>query len=77
MVFYFTATGNSLYIAKQIEPDSVSIPQAMRREQLEFTAERIGVVAPVYGHEMPPMVREFLRRNRFNNNCNFYVHSMA
>ena len=49
MVFYFTATGNSLYIAKQIEPDPVSIPQAMRREQLEFTAERIGVVAPVYG----------------------------
>ena len=35
MVFYFTATGNSLYIAKQIEPDPVSIPQAMRREQLD------------------------------------------
>lgn len=66
MVFYFTATGNSLYIAKQIEPDPVSIPQAMRREQLEFTAERIGVVAPVYGHEMPPMVREFLRRAVFH-----------
>lgn len=72
MVFYFTATGNSLYIAKQIEPDPVSIPQAMRREQLEFTAERIGVVAPVYGHEMPPMVREFLRRAAFHTDY-FYI----
>ena len=72
MVFYFTATGNSLYIAKQIEPDPVSIPQAMRREQLEFTAERIGVVAPVYGHEMPPMIQEFLRRAVFHTGY-FYI----
>ena len=27
MVFYFTGTGNSLYIAKQIEKDPVSIPE--------------------------------------------------
>ena len=28
MVFYFTATGNSLYVAKQLENAPVSIPQA-------------------------------------------------
>ena len=36
MVFYFTGTGNSLYIAKQIEKDPVSIPQVMRKDPLEF-----------------------------------------
>lgn len=27
MVFYFTATGNSLYAAKKLSPNPVSIPQ--------------------------------------------------
>ena len=72
MVFYFTGTGNSLYIAKQIEKDPVSIPQVMRKDPLEFSAESIGVVAPVYGHEVPPMVKEFLRRGRFHTDY-FYM----
>ena len=62
MVFYFTGTGNSLYVAKRIEKNPISIPQAIRRERLEFTEDRIGVVAPVYGHEVPPMVQDFLKR---------------
>lgn len=66
MVFYFTGTGNSLYIARQIDPEPVSIPQAMRQKQLDFTAGRIGIVAPVYGHELPPMVRDFLRQASFH-----------
>ena len=64
MVFYFTGTGNSLYIAKQIEKEPVSIPQVMRQEHLEYRADAIGIVAPVYGHEVPAMVRDFLRAVR-------------
>lgn len=60
MLFYFTGTGNSLYAARGIEPNPVSIPQAIHREPLDFTADAIGVVCPVYGHEVPQMVREFL-----------------
>lgn len=30
MVFYFTATGNSLYVAKCIEEYPVSIPQVIK-----------------------------------------------
>lgn len=72
MVFYFTGTGNSLYIAKQIEETPISIPQAMRQEQLDYTADIIGVVAPVYGHEVPPMVKEFLEKGTFHTNY-FYM----
>ena len=53
MVFYFTGTGNSLYAARQIEGEPVSIPQLMGQGRLDFTAERIGIVTPIYGHEMP------------------------
>lgn len=28
MTFYFTATGNSLYVAKQLDESPISIPQA-------------------------------------------------
>ena len=53
MVFYFTGTGNSLYVAKQIEDNPISIPQVFRNNNLDFSADSIGVVAPVYGHEVP------------------------
>ena len=66
MVFYFTGTGNSLYIAKQMEEEPISIPQVMGKSQLDFTAERIGIVTPIYGHEMPEMVKAFLRRAVFH-----------
>lgn len=65
MVFYFTGTGNSLYIAKQIDDDPISIPQAMRQESLDIADESIGIVAPVYGHELPEMVKEFLKKASF------------
>ena len=58
MVFYFTGTGNSLYVAKQVEENPISTPQVMGKSRLDFTAERIGIVTPIYGHEMPEMVKD-------------------
>lgn len=31
MLFYFTGTGNSLYVAKQIDEHLLSIPQEMKK----------------------------------------------
>lgn len=73
MVFYFTGTGNSLYIAKQIEEEPVSIPRAIHREPLEFTADSIGIVAPVYGHEVPSMVKDFMKKARFHTDYFFMI----
>ena len=72
MIFYFTATGNSLYVAKQIEAKPVSIPQVIHQENREFSADSIGIVAPVYGHEMPNMVKDFIRNSVFNTDY-FYI----
>lgn len=72
MVLYFTGTGNSLYVAKKLDEERLSIPQLMRRQNTELTADKIGIVCPVYGHEMPEMVRRFLREASFHTKY-FYV----
>lgn len=72
MVFYFTATGNSLYVAKQLDSEYISIPQAIHGK-LVFKAERIGIVCPVYGHEMPMMVKEFIRKSTFETDYLYLV----
>ena len=71
MIFYFTGTGNSLYVAKQLDTELVSIPQVIKGD-LHFQADTIGVVCPIYGHEMPSMVKDFLRRAEFQTGY-FYL----
>lgn len=44
MIFFFTGTGNSLYAAKQLEDDPISIPQALGGPRRDFTADSIGIV---------------------------------
>lgn len=65
MVFYFTATGNSLYAAKQLEERPISIAQAVHDKKKVYQAEKIGVVCPVFGHEVPALVRKFLEQSKF------------
>lgn len=55
-------TGNSLYAARRLDEECISIPQVMDRTDLQFQADRIGIVCPVYGHEMPQMVKAFISR---------------
>ena len=60
MIFYFTATGNSLYTAKQLDKTRISIAQAIHDDKKVYEDEKIGIVCPVFGHEVPPLVRDFL-----------------
>ena len=72
MVFYFSATGNSMYVARQIEENPVSIPQIIHRGNQEYAADSIGIVAPIYGHELPPMVKDFMKKAKFRTDY-FYM----
>ena len=73
MIFYFTGTGNSLYVAKKLDEKAISIPQIIKEEPLEFSADSIGIVCPVYGHEIPGMVKDFIRRASFKTDYLFVV----
>ena len=72
MVFYFTGTGNSLYVAKKLDDVRFSIPQVIHDEKKEYTADRIGIVCPMYGHEMPELVKQFIKQAVFHTDY-FYL----
>ncbi|SHL63469.1 4Fe-4S dicluster domain-containing protein [Anaerocolumna jejuensis DSM 15929] len=61
-IFYFTATGNSLAVAKQLGGELISIPQIMREKKTEYQDNVIGIVFPVYANEPPKMVQDFLEK---------------
>ena len=72
MVFYFTATGNSLYVAKHLDNEQVSIPQEMRKEHRIYQASRIGIVCPLFEFEVPKLVKDFIRESIFETEY-FYL----
>ena len=73
MIFYYTATGNSLYVAKHLSENPLSIPQLMKQDELVFEDETIGIVCPVYTGEMPKLVEEFLKKATFKTEYFFWV----
>lgn len=76
IVLYFTATGNSLYVARQLaEPEGelLSIPQMVKQNRYEFEADEISIVYPIYGHMPPNMVRNFIREARLKAEYKFAV----
>ncbi len=72
-VFYFTGTGNSLYVAKQIGGELFSIPQMMKENRLEFEDDQIGIVCPCYGFTCPKMVQEFISKAKLNSPYIFLI----
>lgn len=72
---YFTATGNSLYVAKRIGGELLSIPQLLKEKQLVLHDEAVGIVCPVYGGEMPKMVRRFLQKAVIRTDYLFFINT--
>ncbi len=60
MIFCFTATGNSLHVARQLDDDVRSIPHELGKPERHYRAESIGIVSPVHYHELPEPVKEFI-----------------
>ena len=77
MLFYFTGTGNSLYVARQIEEKPISIPQVLHQENLNFKDEKIGIVYPVYAGEAPKIILEFLEKATFETDYFYFYGNPA
>ena len=71
MIFYFTATGNSLYIAKQLDENPISIPQV--KNGSVFKSDSIGIVCPIYCGEIPKIVVNFIKNSKFETNYLFLI----
>ena len=62
LVFYFTATGNSLFVARQLSDNPISIPQELKKEKMVYEADEIGIVCPDYAGAIPKIVQEFVAK---------------
>ena len=71
MILYFTATGNSLYVAKQLSENPISIPQV--KSGAVFKNDTIGIVCPVYCGEIPKAVLNFIKNSKFESEYMFLI----
>ncbi len=69
-IFYFSATGNSLYVAqylqKSLNAEILSIPAQMRKENFNVDADKVGFIFPLHYGGLPIIVEEFIRRLKFS-----------
>lgn len=81
-IFYFTGTGNSLYVAKKIaeeieNTELISIANNIDKGYEIEKADRVGFVIPVYAFREPLIVEEFLKKLNiceYNYLYTFLVH---
>jgi len=75
-IFYFTGTGNSLFVARKIaaefDAELISIPQVVH-EQKTYSDNVIGFVYPQYAESVPKMVRQFVLNNTFKADYIFVI----
>lgn len=64
-LYYFSGSGNCLAIAKSLHnklesSELISIPKAMNEK--EINGDTIGIIAPIYMHNMPHIVADFIAK---------------
>jgi ferredoxin len=62
-------------VAKQIGGEVLSIPQLMKEGQLVLHDDAVGIICPVYGGEMPKMVRKFLKKASIRTEYLFFLNT--
>jgi ferredoxin/protein involved in ribonucleotide reduction len=77
-IFYFSSTGNNLYIAKRLGGQAYSIPKLLNSaDELTFEDESIGIVFPCYYLGVPRIVKEFIGKVKLKSNYLFAIESFG
>lgn len=80
MIFYFTGTGNSKWVAKQLadkQQDSLLFIPEEKEGNISYTVkpdEKIGFVFPIYSWGPPKIVLDFIRMMNIRNYHNHYIY---
>ena len=72
-ILYFTATGNSLAVARKIGGTLLSIPQLVKEHRYEIEDDVIGVICPTYCADAPRMVQQYLDKARLKADYTFFI----
>lgn len=77
MIFCFSATGNSMYVANQISKalgiSVTNIQDLKDNDQVLINTEFIGIVTPTYFYGLPTIVTEFISKIQLKDGCKPYV----
>jgi len=77
MIYYFTGTGNSLYVARRLAELTgagiVSIAEIMKGKPMPEAGETAGIVYPIYAWSPPEMVLDFVRKRPIKSGYIFSV----
>lgn len=83
MIFYFSGTGNSAYVAKntamKLNERCISIPIALKNSEYEYTLkdnENLGFVYPIHACRPPKIVTDFIQNLKLKNYNNQYAYSI-
>ncbi|MDD5766640.1 MAG: EFR1 family ferrodoxin [Candidatus Marinimicrobia bacterium] len=65
-IYYFTGTGNSLFVAKTIaekigDSKVISIPKVIKQDTIDVSG-MVGIVCPIYMYNMPLIVVDFIKK---------------
>lgn len=82
MIFYFSGTGNTKWMAQQLAQATreqlLYIPDELRKGKLQYTlqeGERLGFCFPTHGWQPPRIVRTFIRNASFILPPSSYVYA--
>ena len=85
MIFYYSGTGNSLWVAKELGKYQnemlIDIAREMQKNQEEYVydlgrKEKIGFVFPTYSWAPPQIVENFIKKVKFNGYRQHYLFSV-
>jgi len=79
-IYYFSGTGNSLHVAKELQkriPDTNLIPivSLLNKDVIETNGDAVGFVLPIHGMTIPIPVKTFLKK--LNLTSADYVFALA
>jgi len=79
IIFYFSGTGNSLKVAKDIATaiEDCELISMGKPHKLSGTYERIGIIYPVYVGGMPDVVEKFIKALDLSANKNSFIFAVC
>lgn len=77
-VYYFSGTGNSLYVAKELQKlipdiDLIPIARVLKSDNIRTKGDKVGFVFPCHGLTIPIPVREFLEKVNVKSSDYFFA----
>lgn len=83
MLFYFSGTGNSLYVAQKLHENEgrelIDIADAINEKHFKYKVkgdEKIGIVFPVYFYGLPTVVSEFISRLTIESDVKPFIYTV-